>query len=104
MRQRNAMVNPDLRSRPDPAPSGIVWANDAELFALIRQELYSPVVGDILDAAGRYHQFLPAPVQPIRPDMKVVGRAMPVLLCHPTLQFSPCLAQPLAASFGSGSG
>ena len=66
--------------RPNPAPSGIVWANDAELFALIRQELYSPVVGDILDAAGRYHQFLPAPVQPIRPDMKVVGRAMPVLM------------------------
>ncbi len=46
----------------------------------MRRELYTPVVGDILDALGRYHQFLPAPVQPIRPDMKVAGRAMPVLM------------------------
>jgi 4-hydroxy-4-methyl-2-oxoglutarate aldolase len=38
------------------------------------------VVGDVLDAAGRYHQFLPAGVQPIRETMKVVGRAMPVLM------------------------
>lgn len=56
------------------------WKHDAELFALIRAELYTPVVGDALDAAGRYHQFLPAAVQPIRETMKVVGRAMPVLM------------------------
>jgi regulator of RNase E activity RraA len=42
--------------------------------------LYTPVVGDILDGFGLYHQFLPQPVQPIREDMTVVGRAMPVLL------------------------
>ena len=56
------------------------WKSDAELFALIQRELYTPVVGDSLDALGRYHQFLPQPVQPLREDMVVVGRAMPVLM------------------------
>src|SRR3954447_15349114 len=56
------------------------WTNDSELFELIRSKLYTPVVGDILDGLGHYHQFLPQPVQPIRDDMVVVGRAMPVLL------------------------
>lgn len=56
------------------------WHSDPELFALVRRELYTPVVGDILDALGRFHQFLPQPVQPMRDDMVVVGRAMPVLM------------------------
>ena len=56
------------------------WKSDPELFALVARELYTPVVGDILDTLGRYHQFLPAPVQPLRESMKVVGRAMPVLM------------------------
>jgi regulator of RNase E activity RraA len=56
------------------------WKSDSDLFALIARELYTPVVGDILDTLGRYHQFLPAPVQPLRESMKVVGRAMPVLM------------------------
>jgi regulator of RNase E activity RraA len=56
------------------------WTNDSELFQLVRSTLYTPVVGDILDGLGRYHQFLPQPVQPIREDMVVVGRAMPVLV------------------------
>jgi 4-hydroxy-4-methyl-2-oxoglutarate aldolase len=56
------------------------WTNDSELFQLVRSTLYTPVLGDILDGFGRYHQFLPQPVQPIREDMVVVGRAMPVLV------------------------
>ena len=56
------------------------WSSDTELFALMRRELYTPVVGDILDALGRYHQFLPQPIQPMREGMVVVGRAMPVLM------------------------
>ena len=56
------------------------WKNETELFELVQRELYTPVVGDILDGLGRYHQFLPAPVQPLREGMKVVGRAMPVLM------------------------
>lgn len=56
------------------------WKSDAELFALVQRELYTPVVGDILDALGRYHQFLPQQVQPMVESMKLVGRAMPVLM------------------------
>jgi 4-hydroxy-4-methyl-2-oxoglutarate aldolase len=57
-----------------------LWQTDEELRALVLRELYTPVVGDILDAHGRYRQFLPAPVQPMRDTMKVVGRAMPVVM------------------------
>lgn len=42
--------------------------------------LYSPVVGDILDSLNRFHQFLPRHVQPMRPEMKLMGRAMPVAM------------------------
>lgn len=62
-------------TQPSPTPA---WQNDEELFALVKRELYTPVVGDILDTLGRYHQFLPAPVQPLRESMKLVGRAMTV--------------------------
>jgi regulator of RNase E activity RraA len=58
----------------------ISWRNDAEMFELIRNELYTPVVGDILDDLGFTHQFLPQPVQPMRGDMKLAGRAMPVVM------------------------
>jgi 4-hydroxy-4-methyl-2-oxoglutarate aldolase len=56
------------------------WSNDNDLFQVMRAELYTPLVGDILDALGRYHQFLPQPVQPLRESMIVIGRAMPVLM------------------------
>ncbi len=56
------------------------WQNDAELFRLIQSVLYTPVVGDILDALGCYHQFLPQPVQPALTTMKLAGRAMPVVM------------------------
>jgi regulator of RNase E activity RraA len=56
------------------------WSNDKELFKLIRQDLYTPVVGDILDGFGRYHQIVPQPIQPALEKMIVVGRAMPVMM------------------------
>jgi regulator of RNase E activity RraA len=52
---------------------------DFELFDQMKRELYTPVLGDILDKMGRYHQFLPRTIQPMKEDMKVAGRAMPVL-------------------------
>ncbi|MBN8460043.1 MAG: RraA family protein [Verrucomicrobia bacterium] len=55
------------------------WTNDTELFALARKELFTCVVGDVMDKLGRFHQFLPPQIQPLRPDMVVIGRAMPVL-------------------------
>jgi regulator of RNase E activity RraA len=54
--------------------------NDSDLFARISAELYTPVIGDILDDKGYFHQFLPAPIQPMRESMKIVGRAMPVVM------------------------
>ena len=56
------------------------WHNDQELFALMKRELYTPVVGDILDSLGYYHQFLPQAIQPAREEMKLAGYAMPVLM------------------------
>lgn len=56
------------------------WSNEAELFQLVREKLYTPVVGDILDGMGYYHQFLPQAVRPLAPDMRLCGRAMPVLM------------------------
>jgi len=53
---------------------------EKELFALMREKLYTPVVGDILDARGYMHQFLPQRIRPLRDDMKLAGRAMTVLM------------------------
>jgi len=55
------------------------WNNDKELFDLIKSTLYTPVVGDILDRLGFFHQFLPPAVRPLRDGMCIAGRAMPVL-------------------------
>ena len=51
------------------------WSNDEQLCAIILRDLYTPVIGDILDGHGRFHQFLPPDVRPIEPGMKLVGRA-----------------------------
>jgi regulator of RNase E activity RraA len=55
------------------------WKNDDELFDIVRKELYTAVVGDIMDKMGLLNQFLPPQIQPLRDDMFVVGRAMTVL-------------------------
>jgi regulator of RNase E activity RraA len=52
--------------------------NDGDLFAELKAALYTPVIGEILDMLGFWHQFLPQPIQPLRPEMLIVGRAMPV--------------------------
>lgn len=53
---------------------------DAELFELMKTTLYTPVVGDILDTLGLTHQFLPPQIRAMRADLKLAGRAMPVLV------------------------
>jgi len=55
------------------------WHNDDELFKIIRTELYTAVIGDIMDKMGLLYQFLPAEIQPLQKNMFVAGRAMPVL-------------------------
>jgi len=57
-----------------------IWQNDAQLIELFKNELYTPVVGDILDELGCYNQFLPQPIKPINDLDKLIGRAMPVLM------------------------
>ncbi|TQV83359.1 RraA family protein [Denitrobaculum tricleocarpae] len=55
------------------------YSNDDELFTLLRSELFTAVVGDILDKLGFQHQFLPAGIAPLKSGMTLAGRAMPVL-------------------------
>ncbi len=55
------------------------WKNDDELFELIKKELFTAVIGDIMDKMGRLHQFLSPMLKPLRHDMFLVGRAMTVL-------------------------
>ena len=57
----------------------MLYENDKELISLLKDKLYSSVIGDVLDKLGRFHQFLPPQVRPLRDNMIVAGRAMPVL-------------------------
>src|SRR4030095_11609102 len=56
------------------------FASDTELFATIRKNLYTAVVGDVLDAMGHRVHFLPPQIRPLRPDMVVAGRAAPSIV------------------------
>jgi len=60
-------------------PLTSLWQSDDELFALARRELFTAVVGDVMDKLGLRRQFLSPRIQPLRDDMIVLGRAMPVL-------------------------
>lgn len=55
------------------------WKDDSTLITLIKNELYTAVIGDIMDKMGYTHQFLPPRIRPLRDDMLVAGRAMTVL-------------------------
>jgi 4-hydroxy-4-methyl-2-oxoglutarate aldolase len=70
------------------------WNSDEEMFSLMKEKLYTPVVGDILDQMGYKHQFLPADIRPLealvpadafidrnQPDnrLKIAGYACTVL-------------------------
>ncbi len=56
-----------------------IWKNDKELFILAKQDLFTALVGDVLDKLGFLHQFLPQQLKPLDPKMVIIGRAMPVL-------------------------
>lgn len=57
----------------------MIWKTDSELFDLARRELFTAVVGDVMDKMELFHQFLPPQIQPLRENMVLIGRAMPVL-------------------------
>ncbi len=76
-----ARGNPSLnKSKTNGAKKTVrLWKGDEELFSVVRQELFTSVVGDVMDKMGLQHQFLPPQIHPLRPDMVLIGRAMPVL-------------------------
>ncbi|WP_380054030.1 RraA family protein [Falsihalocynthiibacter sp. SS001] len=53
--------------------------DDSARVNVLRDKLSTALLGDILDAMGRRHQFLPPNIRPVRQSDKMVGRAMPVL-------------------------
>jgi regulator of RNase E activity RraA len=56
-----------------------LWANDEELFTLARKELFTAVVGDVMDKFNLRRQFLPPRIQPLERRMMAIGRALTVL-------------------------
>lgn len=56
-----------------------LWNDDSELFKIAKNELFTALVGDVLDKLGYMHQFLSPAVKPLISQMVVIGRAMPVL-------------------------
>jgi regulator of RNase E activity RraA len=56
-----------------------IWKDDDELFALAEQELFSCVLGDVMDKLGLFHQFLPPKIRPLNQETVMLGRALPVL-------------------------
>lgn len=58
--------------------------NDSDLLRTLRERLFTPVVGDILDREGRRHQFLPQPIKPIHAGYRLIGRAFPVRIADVT--------------------
>lgn len=53
--------------------------DDVARFDQYRRKLYSAVIGDVMDLLGYTRQFLPPGIQPLRDEMVVCGRALPVL-------------------------
>jgi regulator of RNase E activity RraA len=70
--------------------------SDEETFKLLKEELFTAVVGDVLDVMGYRRQFLPAAIGPLQPDMKIAGRAMPALEADIFSDGTPQSAGPLA--------
>ena len=58
-----------------------LWKSDSELYKIAKEELFTALVGDVLDKMGLQHQFLPAEIKPLNINHNLIGRAMPVLEC-----------------------
>lgn len=54
------------------------WKTDEELFALMRAELATCPVSDVMEQLGFTHPMLPPEIRPLRSSMVMIGRAMPV--------------------------
>ena len=72
------------------------WESDQELFTVARRELFTAVVGDVMDKIGLQKQFLPPQIQPLQQDMVTIGRAMTVLEADVFGALVPGSANPLS--------
>ena len=84
--------------------TSVQWNDDEGLFALAQRELFTAVVGDVMDTLGFPHQFLPPRIGPLRPDMVVIGRAMTVLEAdvfedRSSSKNNPIMGQPFGLMF-----
>jgi regulator of RNase E activity RraA len=52
---------------------------DQQIFQTARRELFSAVIGDVMDTIGLQRQFLPPAIVPLDRSMVVCGRAMTVV-------------------------
>lgn len=76
-----------------------LWQTDEELFDIARKELFTAVVGDIMDTLGLQNQFLSPHIRPLQADMVTIGRAMTVLEADvfsgdTSLATSPIMSKP----------
>jgi len=69
-----------MTSQPTTNPRSSIPVDDAERARFVADVLHTSVVGDVLDALGRTHQFLPPRIRRLAPGPRLVGRAMPVVL------------------------
>jgi regulator of RNase E activity RraA len=53
--------------------------DDSSRFAVMKEKLFTAVIGDVLDQMGLTRQFLPPGIAPLDPETVIAGRAMPVL-------------------------
>ncbi len=53
-------------------------SSDQELLDTIKEELFTCVVGDVMDAMGHLHRYLPPQLRPVSEHMRIIGRAKTV--------------------------
>lgn len=54
--------------------------SDQLLLSTARRELFSAVIGDVMDKMDLRNQFLPPQIQPLADHMVIAGRAMPAFI------------------------
>jgi len=80
------------------------WTDDTQMFDLMRKELFSAVIGDVMDKMGLRTQFLPPYLSVLDRSMIIAGRAMTVLeadVFEESIQGSanPLMAKPFGLMF-----
>ena len=73
---------------------------DKKIFDHIANNLFTAVVGDVMDQLGYQNQFLNPKIKPLRDDMVVIGRAMPVLEADTLHNQSSSKNEALSKPFG----